>query len=113
MLGRGEGIRDGDQLFIDALAHPIRRKILRHARSRGVEVSPAEMSRRLGEDIPKLSYHVRYLAEFKILKLSYTRQVRGATAHFYVLDPAAAQHPIVIALLAGAPPAPVAEVRGF
>ncbi|HEU4705989.1 MAG TPA: helix-turn-helix domain-containing protein [Solirubrobacterales bacterium] len=100
MSGKPDRTRDRDQLYFEALAHPLRRRIVRLARSRAEEeLSPVEINRRLGEDLSNLSYHVRCLVGFGFLKLAYTRRVRGATEHFYQLDPAVAEHPLVHALL--------------
>jgi hypothetical protein len=59
------------------------------------------MSKRLSEDLSNLSYHVRCLAGLGILRLAYTRRVRGAVEHFYVLDSALAKRPIIDAVVGG------------
>jgi DNA-binding transcriptional ArsR family regulator len=66
-----------------ALAHPLRRRILRKMISEGGEISPRELAARLSEPLSALSYHVRVLAECKAIKLVRTKQIRGSTQHFY------------------------------
>jgi hypothetical protein len=46
-------------------------------------LSPVEIARLIGEPIHKVGYHVRQLEEFELVELVRTRQVRGATQHFY------------------------------
>lgn len=76
--GRGKA----NDLF-NALAHPLRRTILRTMLDQGGETSPRELSVQLSEPLSALSYHVRVLAECGALKLVRTRQIRGSTQHFY------------------------------
>jgi len=71
-----------DDLFI-ALAHELRRRILRAAIAGDRELSPTELSERLDEPLSKVSYHVRVLARCGALRLARTRRVRGSTEHFY------------------------------
>ncbi len=71
-----------NDLFI-ALAHPLRRLILREAIADEREVSPRELATKLGQPLSRLSYHVRVLAECGALKLTRTKQIRGSTQHFY------------------------------
>lgn len=69
-----------------ALAHPVRRRILRKLIEDDAEVSPLELSTQLSEQLSALSYHVRVLAECKAVRLVRTRQIRGSTQHFYRLN---------------------------
>jgi DNA-binding transcriptional ArsR family regulator len=66
-----------------ALAHPLRRKILRRMLGQEGETTPRELSAELGEPLSALSYHVRVLAECGAVKLKRTQKIRGATQHFY------------------------------
>lgn len=66
-----------------ALAHPLRRRILRQMIGKSSETSPRELALGLDEPLSALSYHVRVLAECGALKLVRTKQVRGSTQHFY------------------------------
>lgn len=68
--------------LLQALAHPLRRAILKEMRGEE-EISPRELSERLGIGLPGLSYHVRILAECEAITLVRTRPVRGSTQHFY------------------------------
>ncbi len=69
-----------------ALAHPLRRKILRRLIATKGERSPRDLAEELDEKLSALSYHVRVLAECKAIKLRRTRQRRGSTQHFYKPD---------------------------
>lgn len=76
-----------NDLFI-ALAHPLRRRILREALADDREISPRDLAASLDQPLSRLSYHVRVLAGCGALDLVRTKQVRGSTQHFYrlVLD---------------------------
>jgi DNA-binding transcriptional ArsR family regulator len=78
---------DTNDLFI-ALAHPLRRRILREALADDSEISPRELASILDQPLSRLSYHVRVLSGCGVLELVGTKQVRGSTQHFYrpVLD---------------------------
>ncbi|HEY7950173.1 MAG TPA: helix-turn-helix domain-containing protein [Solirubrobacterales bacterium] len=78
---------DANDLFI-ALAHPLRRQILRAALADDSEISPRELALNLDQPLSRLSYHVRVLSGCGALELVRTKQVRGSTQHFYrsVLD---------------------------
>ncbi len=69
-------------MFI-ALAHPLRRQILRLMIKQSKEMSPSDLAEELNEQLSALSYHVRVLAECDAVKLKRTKQVRGSTEHFY------------------------------
>lgn len=71
-----------DDLFV-ALAHPLRREILRRLIKEDGELSPRELAEELGHSLSKLSYHVRVLAKCGAAKLVRTRKIRGSTQHFY------------------------------
>lgn len=45
--------------------------------------SPAELAPLMGVALSRVAYHVRELARYNCVELAYTRQVRGATEHFY------------------------------
>jgi len=74
------GVND---LFV-AMAHPLRRRILRamHANGGG-DLSPRELSQRLEQPLSRLSYHVKVLARCQAIELVATQPVRGSTQHFY------------------------------
>lgn len=73
--------KTGD-LFV-ALAHPVRRRILRKMIEDEVEISPRDLALDLGEPLSRLSYHVRILAWCGAIEMLRTEQVRGSTQHFY------------------------------
>jgi len=69
--------------MFNALAHPLRRRILRRMIKQRREMSPRELAGDLSEPLSALSYHVRVLAECEAIRLTRTKQVRGSTQHFY------------------------------
>ena len=71
-----------DSIFT-ALAHPLRRRILRHMVEVGDEVSPHELAKTLNQPLSRLSYHVTVLVQCRAVELVRTEPVRGATQHFY------------------------------
>lgn len=77
------GDRQKSNDLFTALAHPLRRRILRRMIAEGSEISPRELATCLSEPLSALSYHVRVLAECKAIKLVRTKQIRGSTQHFY------------------------------
>jgi DNA-binding transcriptional ArsR family regulator len=70
-----------DPRLIKALSHPLRQRIL-HSLGEGV-ASPSELSRKLGEPLGNVSYHVKILGECDAIELVKTAPVRGAVEHFY------------------------------
>lgn len=69
-------------LFV-ALAHPLRRRILRHMVADANEISPRELAEALNQPLSRLSYHVTVLTRCQAIELARTEPVRGATQHFY------------------------------
>lgn len=67
--------------LIKALGHPLRQRIL-HSLGEGV-ASPSELSKKLGEPLGNVSYHVKILTECDAIELVRTAPVRGAVEHFY------------------------------
>jgi DNA-binding transcriptional ArsR family regulator len=70
-----------DPRLVKALAHPIRVRIMGLLEQRSM--SPKEMAGQLGVPIENLSYHVRQLRDFGLIRLERKRQVRGAIEHYY------------------------------
>jgi predicted ArsR family transcriptional regulator len=69
-----------------ATAHPLRVSILEILGiDGGRTLSPSELSRELQIPLSNTNYHVTELAKAGLIELSRTRQVRGATEHFYHL----------------------------
>lgn len=70
---------------VEALNHPLRRKVLRAIHGNKNEpISPVTLSKELGEDLSSVSYHVTVLLQKKSLTQVGTRQRRGAMEHFYI-----------------------------
>jgi DNA-binding transcriptional ArsR family regulator len=67
--------------IVKAFAHPLRFRILQLLNER--EASPSSLAQRLGEPLPKVSYHVKILEAADTIELVQTRQVRGAVEHVY------------------------------
>jgi DNA-binding transcriptional ArsR family regulator len=70
-----------DQRVARAIAHPLRRELLRLLSER--EASPSELAAQLGQTIPTVSYHVGKLADLDLVELVRTTPRRGATEHHY------------------------------
>jgi DNA-binding transcriptional ArsR family regulator len=69
-----------------ATAHPLRVAILEILGIDGGRVlSPSELSQELQIPLSNTNYHVTELAKAGLIDLTRTRQVRGATEHFYRL----------------------------
>ena len=80
-MASGGGDKAND--LFTALAHPLRRRILRRMIGGGREISPRDLATELDEPLSALSYHVRVLAECGAVRLVRTKQIRGSTQHFY------------------------------
>lgn len=80
-MGTANGF-DAGEMFT-ALAHPIRRQILRTLLSRRAERSPSELSGELGHPLGRLSYHFGILVSCRAIELTATRPAHGSTEHFY------------------------------
>ena len=75
-----------DLNLIKALDHELRQHILLAAIQD--EVSPNELAKSLGEGLSQVSYHVNVLRDDcgGILRITRTKQRRGALEHFYRAD---------------------------
>lgn len=76
-----ERLEIADQSVIKALAHPLRVQILGVLEQR--TASPNELSRELDASLGTVSYHVRELARFGLVKLVKKTPRRGAIEHHY------------------------------
>lgn len=74
-----------DTRVVRALAHPIRVAALALLEER--VLSPTELSEQLGVTLPLISYHVRQLKEFGLIKLVRTAPRRGTVQHYYRAKP--------------------------
>jgi DNA-binding transcriptional ArsR family regulator len=70
-----------DSTLLKALAHPVRAQALTVLNQR--VASPSELAAEQEEAVGYVAYHVRVLHELGLIELVNTRQVRGATEHFY------------------------------
>ncbi|HEX6152533.1 MAG TPA: winged helix-turn-helix domain-containing protein [Solirubrobacterales bacterium] len=78
-----DGLRpsDANEVLLKALAHPVRARALTVLNQR--VASPSELAAEQEEAVGYVAYHVRVLHELGMIELVKTRQVRGATEHFY------------------------------
>jgi DNA-binding transcriptional ArsR family regulator len=73
-----------DARVVKALAHPLRVRIL-SLLDEG-ELSPTELSEKLGVPIGNVSYHVRQLAGLGLIRLTRETPRRGAVEHHYTAE---------------------------
>jgi hypothetical protein len=66
---------------LKAIGHPLRAKILLLLGER--TLSPAQIAREISGDVREISRHCRMLEKLECAEIVSTRQVRGATEHFY------------------------------
>lgn len=69
--------------LLQALSHPLRRRILRTLHEAGEARSPRELSRVFRAPVSNVSYHVRVLRDKGAIALTDRRPVRGTAEHFY------------------------------
>jgi DNA-binding transcriptional ArsR family regulator len=73
-----------DTETVKALSHPLRVQILRMLEEK--DGSPVEIATALGLPVNRVSYHMRQLARFELIKLVKTTPRRGAVEHHYRLE---------------------------
>jgi hypothetical protein len=71
-------------LLIQALNHPLRRKLLRALHSSDDARSPVQLSKLTGEDISSIDYHIKILVSLGAAVKTGDRQVRGARENFFL-----------------------------
>lgn len=71
-----------------AVAHPVKLLVLKHLAEHG-KASPRDIAKASEVTLGTVSYHVRELADAKLIKLVGRKQVRGAIKHLYEIQPAA------------------------
>jgi DNA-binding transcriptional ArsR family regulator len=76
-----QGREEADAVLLKALSHPVRARALTALNQR--VASPSELAEEQGEAVGYVAYHVRVLHELGMIEQVKTRQVRGATQHFY------------------------------
>jgi DNA-binding transcriptional ArsR family regulator len=69
--------------LIWAIAHPLRRRVLRALADSEKAGSPTQMSRRLGLGVSAVAYHVQILQKCGAVELADEQMARGAVEHFY------------------------------
>ena len=69
--------------LIDAISHPLRRRILRLLADRGEQSSPTRIGKEFDLHVGMIGYHMRVLAELGAVELTDEGMVRGAVEHFY------------------------------
>jgi DNA-binding transcriptional ArsR family regulator len=69
--------------LINAIGHPLRRRILRLLADRRERSSPTKIAKELHLHVGMIGYHVRVLRELGAVELTDEKMVRGAVEHFY------------------------------
>ena len=69
--------------LIIAIAHPLRRRILRVLNDWGEPCSPVQIARELDLPVSTVAYHAKVLWRFGAVEPAGEKQVRGAVEHFY------------------------------
>jgi DNA-binding transcriptional ArsR family regulator len=69
--------------LIWAIAHPLRRRVLRTLVDSGEARSPMEMARSFDLPVSALAYHVKILLNLGAVELTDEQTARGAIEHFY------------------------------
>jgi len=72
----------GDMLL--AIAHPLRRRILRKLAARDEPTSPIQLADELKGPLGRIAYHVRILWRLGAVSAAREQQVRGVVEHFYM-----------------------------
>jgi DNA-binding transcriptional ArsR family regulator len=76
--------QDKNDAVVKAVAHPIRREILRRLESNeNGGLSPKALAKELKQPLGDVSYHIRTLTKAGVLQLVDTQPRRGAVEHFY------------------------------
>lgn len=69
--------------MILAIAHPLRRRMLRMIVERGEPLNPTQMAKEFELPVGTITYHARVLWHFEAVEPTRERQARGAVEHFY------------------------------
>jgi|GEM_PF-1823217 len=90
---KDEGSKKGKKLTLEqseqrvkltwAIAHRIRRDILRALAASDGPRSPIQISRDSGAEINQIAYHAQILRDLGAMKLAEEHMARGAVEHFY------------------------------
>jgi len=79
--GRAKSSRGVNQALVKSLAHELRAEILAILNER--MASPNELAKELGEGLSQVSYHVKVLKDYEVIRLVKTEPRRGAVEHYY------------------------------
>ena len=79
--GRTKSKRGVNQDLVKSLAHELRAEILAILNER--MASPNELAKELGEGLSQVSYHVKVLKDYNVIRLVKTEPRRGAVEHYY------------------------------
>jgi DNA-binding transcriptional ArsR family regulator len=80
-IEQNPSLTGNDATMMKALSHPVRARALTVLNER--VASPSELAAEQEEAVGYVAYHVRVLRELELIELVNSRQVRGATEHFY------------------------------
>ncbi len=79
--GNPKGRRRANLIW--AIAHPLRRRILRAIADSGEPLSPTQVAKELALPVGTVAYHAKVLWRFGAIEPAGEQQVRGAIEHFY------------------------------
>jgi len=79
--GRSKSKRGVNQDLVKSLAHELRAEILAILNER--MASPNELAKELDEGLSQVSYHVKVLKDYNVIRLVKTEPRRGAVEHYY------------------------------
>jgi DNA-binding transcriptional ArsR family regulator len=79
--GRAKNKRGVNQDLVKSLAHELRAEILAILNER--MASPNELAKELDEGLSQVSYHVKVLKDYGVIRLVKTEPRRGAVEHYY------------------------------
>lgn len=79
--GRTKSKRGVNQALVKSLAHELRAEILAILNER--MASPNELAKELDEGLSQVSYHVKVLKDYEVIRLVKTEPRRGAVEHYY------------------------------
>ncbi len=79
--GRAKSKRGVNQALVKSLAHELRAEILAILNER--MASPNELAKELNEGLSQVSYHVKVLKDYEVIRLVKTEPRRGAVEHYY------------------------------
>lgn len=81
--------RDPHQALVEAVGHPVRRRVLRRYLESSARLSPKELADSEKLSLSLVGWHVRRLEKLGAVEFVGDRQRRGARQHFYRPTPLA------------------------